>query len=95
VVSGHGAGFVDFALIPHFEAEGHEDATLANAEIWAAQIPAPTYAIDDASAIKVVDGDVQVVSVGWGKGTDATTPVWARFLILRDELSLRVEQTGH
>jgi len=64
VVSGHGAGFVDFALIPHFEAEGHEDATLANAEIWAAQIPAPTYAIDDASAIKVVDGDVQVVSEG-------------------------------
>jgi dipeptidase E len=37
---------------------------LANAERWAARIPAPTYAIDDETAISVVDGAAQVVSEG-------------------------------
>jgi dipeptidase E len=64
LVSGHGAGLVPFAIIPHLDGEGHEDASLANAEIWASHIPAPTYAIDDESAIKVVDASVEVVSEG-------------------------------
>jgi dipeptidase E len=59
---------VDFALIPHLENEDHPDASLANAEKWAArlqaQFPVPTYAIDDQTAIKVVDGAVEVVSEG-------------------------------
>jgi len=64
LVTGQGAGLVDFAVIPHFEHADHPDASLANAELWAARIPAPTYAIDDETAIKVTDGTVEVVSEG-------------------------------
>lgn len=67
LVTGQGAGLVDFGVIPHFEHPHHLDASLANAEKWAARIPAPTYAIDDDSAIKVVDGAVEVVSEGQWK----------------------------
>jgi dipeptidase E len=64
LVTGQGAGLVDFAVIPHLEHPDHPDASLANAERWAARIPAPTYAIDDETAIRVVDGVAQVVSEG-------------------------------
>jgi dipeptidase E len=67
LVTGKGAGLVDFAVIPHLEHAHHPDASLANAERWAARIPAPTYAIDDETAIKVVDGATQVVSEGQWK----------------------------
>jgi dipeptidase E len=67
LVTGQGAGLVDFGVIPHLEHPHHLDASLANAEKWAARIPAPTYAIDDESAIKVVDGTVDVVSEGQWK----------------------------
>ncbi len=67
LVTGQGAGLVDFAVIPHLEHEHHLDASLANAEKWAARIPAPTYAIDDQTAVKVVDGAVEVVSEGQWK----------------------------
>jgi dipeptidase E len=64
LVTGQGAGLVDFAVIPHFEHPDHPDASLANAALWAARIPSPTYAIDDDTAIRVVDGAVDVVSEG-------------------------------
>jgi dipeptidase E len=64
LVTAQGVGLVDFALIPHLEHEHHPDASLANAEKWAAKLPVPTYAIDDDTAIKVVDGAVEVVSEG-------------------------------
>ena len=64
LVTGRGAGLVDFAVIPHLQHPGHPDASLANAERWAARIPARTYAIDDETAISVVDGAAQVVSEG-------------------------------
>jgi len=67
LVTGQGAGLVDFAVIPHLEHPDHPDASFANAERWAARIPAPTYAIDDETAIKVVDGAAQVVSQGHWK----------------------------
>jgi dipeptidase E len=67
LVTGQGAGLVDFAVIPHLEHPDHPDASLANAERWAARIPAPVYAIDDESAIRVVDGAAQVVSEGQWK----------------------------
>ena len=41
--------------------------TLAEAERWAAEIGLPAYAIDDQTAIKVVGGDVEVVSEGQWK----------------------------
>jgi len=64
LVTGQGAGLVDFAVIPHLEHPDHADASFANAELWAARIPSPTYAIDDQTAITVVDGTVEVVSEG-------------------------------
>jgi dipeptidase E len=64
LVTGQGAGLVDFAVIPHLENPDHADASLTNAQKWAAHIPAPTYAIDDQSAVAVADGVVQVVSEG-------------------------------
>jgi dipeptidase E len=71
LVTAQGAGLVDFALIPHLDHEDHPDASLANAEKWAARVQArvhvPTYAIDDQTAIKVVDGAVEVVSEGHWK----------------------------
>ena len=57
-------GLVDFALRVHLDREGFEDSTLAEVEKWAAGIPAPTYAIDDETALKVTDGTVEVVSEG-------------------------------
>jgi len=57
-------GLVDFALRVHLDREGFEDSSLPNVEKWAAGIPAPTYAIDDETALKVTDGTVEVVSEG-------------------------------
>ena len=41
--------------------------TMANAEKWATGIAGPAYAIDDETAIKVVDGTVEVISEGHWK----------------------------
>jgi dipeptidase E len=40
---------------------------MADAERWAAGMAAPSYAIDDQTAIKVVDGAIEVVSEGQWK----------------------------
>jgi dipeptidase E len=66
-VTAQGAGMVDFALIPHLDHEDHPDASLANAEKWAARLPVPVYAIDDETAIKVTGDTVEVVSEGHWK----------------------------
>jgi dipeptidase E len=63
-VTAAGAGLVDFALIPHLDNADHPDASAANAEVWAAKLGVPTYAIDDHTAIKVSGGVVDVVSEG-------------------------------
>ena len=57
-------GVVDFAIFPHLDHEELPWNTMANAEKWAAGMPMTTYAIDDETAIKVVDGVVEVVSEG-------------------------------
>jgi dipeptidase E len=57
-------GFVDFSIFPHLDHEMLPENTMADAERWAAGIAGPAYAIDDATAIKVVDGTVEVVSEG-------------------------------
>ena len=64
LVTASGAGLVDVAVIPHLDNPNHPDASLANAELWASRIPVPTYAIDDDSALVVVDGELDVVSEG-------------------------------
>jgi dipeptidase E len=57
-------GLVDFSLFPHLGHEDMPDTSLANIERWAARLSVPAYAIDDQTAIKVVDGTVEVVSEG-------------------------------
>jgi dipeptidase E len=57
-------GVVDFSIFPHLDNPDLPDNTMAAAERWAAEIAGPAYAIDDATAIRVVDGVVDVVSEG-------------------------------
>jgi dipeptidase E len=60
-------GIVDFSICPHLAQDGMPGNSMAEAERWAADIPGPAYAIDDETAIKVVDGTVEVVSEGHWK----------------------------
>ncbi|WP_062239052.1 Type 1 glutamine amidotransferase-like domain-containing protein [Fictibacillus sp. FJAT-27399] len=62
-----GLNLVDFAMFPHLEHEMLPYNTMANAEKWAAGIQGPAYAMDDQTAIKVIDGAVEVVSEGQWK----------------------------
>lgn len=55
-------GLVDFSIFPHLDV--FPTNTLAAAERWAAEIGNPAYAVDDQTAIQVVDGAVRVVSEG-------------------------------
>ena len=59
-------GFHDFALCVHLDHPDamFEDSSSANVKKWASTIPVPTYAIDDQSALSVVDGRVEVITEG-------------------------------
>ncbi len=57
-------GVVDFSIFPHVDHVDLPENTMAAAEKWASEIDGPAYAIDDQTAIKVVDGTVDVVSEG-------------------------------
>lgn len=59
-----GLGVVGFSIFPHLDYPGFTQNTMAHAEQWAASIGGPAYAIDDQTALQVVDGQVQVVSEG-------------------------------
>jgi dipeptidase E len=60
-------GLVDFSMFPHLDHEMLPYNTMANAERWAAGMQGPAYAMDDQTAIKVIDGAVEVVSEGHWK----------------------------
>ena len=60
-------GVVDFSIFPHVGNPDLPENTMAAAEAWAAGISGPAYAIDDQTAIKVVDGAVEVISEGHWK----------------------------
>jgi dipeptidase E len=57
-------GVVDFSIFPHLDHPDLPENSMAGAERWAAGIGVPAYAIDDQTAIKVVDGAIEVVSEG-------------------------------
>lgn len=57
-------GLVDFSICPHLAQDGRPGNSMAEAEQWAAGIGGPAYAMDDETAIQVVDGTVEVVSEG-------------------------------
>lgn len=57
-------GVVGFSIFPHLDYPDFPENTMAHAEKWAAGLGGPAYAIDDQTAIKVVDESVEVVSEG-------------------------------
>ena len=67
-------GVVPFSIFPHLGNPDLPENTMAAAEKWAADLGAPAYAIDDETAIKVVDGAVEVVSEGLWKLFTPTEP---------------------
>ena len=64
LVTANGMGLTEFAVIPHFMNKNHFGSTLANAEKWASRISVPVYAIDEDTAIKVTDSNIEVISEG-------------------------------
>jgi dipeptidase E len=60
-------GVVNFALHPHLNYPGFPDNTLANLEKLANTIPVPSYLIDDSTAIKVINNNIEVISEGQWK----------------------------
>jgi dipeptidase E len=66
-------GVVDFSIFPHLENPDLPENTMVAAERWAAELGNPAYAIDDETAIKVVDGVIEVVSEGSWKLLSATS----------------------
>jgi len=60
-------GVVDFSIFPHLDNRDLPENTMAAAQRWSAGLSGPAYAIDDETAIKVVDGAVEVVSEGHWK----------------------------
>lgn len=62
-----GLGFVDFLIVPHMNSRHFPRATELIDEL-AKDVEAPLYAIDDQTAVKVIDGNVEIVSEGtWKK----------------------------
>jgi dipeptidase E len=57
-------GVVDFAMFPHLDHEDMPGNSMAEAEKWAAGLSIPAYAMDDETAIKVVNGNAEVISEG-------------------------------
>ena len=57
-------GLVDFSICPHLAADGMPGNSMSEAEQWAASIPNAAYAMDDQTAITVVDMEVHFVSEG-------------------------------
>lgn len=60
-------GVVDFHIGPHLAPDGMPGNSMAELEAWAKSINGPAYAIDDETAITVVDGKLDVVSEGQWK----------------------------
>jgi dipeptidase E len=52
------------AIYPHLDHPDLPSNTMANAEKWSATLDCASYAIDDDTAIRVVDGRIDVISEG-------------------------------
>jgi dipeptidase E len=60
-------GVVDFSIFPHIDHPDLPENTMAAADQWATGLGNPAYAIDDATALKVVDGAVEIITEGHWK----------------------------
>lgn len=59
-----GLGMVNFQIIPHLNSQYFPKINKDNLQQSAPKVSEPIYAVDDQSAIKVVDGKIEVVSEG-------------------------------
>lgn len=59
-----GLGIVDFAIFPHLGYPGLPTHSLDHARAWIKTLDTPGYAIDDQTAIKVIDDKIEVISEG-------------------------------
>ncbi len=64
VASDEGLGLVDFCIRPHYTSPKFAIGTDEKLTELAEQIKTPIYAIDNHSAIKVVDGNLEIISEG-------------------------------
>jgi dipeptidase E len=60
-------GLVEFSMFPHLDHPALPKNSMADAERWAAGMTVPAYALDDETAIRVIDGAVDVISEGHWK----------------------------
>lgn len=67
-------GLVNFAFRPHLNADYFPTANMEMMERAAAKLDYPLYAVDDETAIKVIDGDIEVVSEGEWRLFDKPSP---------------------
>jgi dipeptidase E len=68
-------GVVDFSIFPHARESGPADEHHGRCRTVGRRLAGPAYAIDDETAIKVVDGTVEVVSEGqWKLFTPQSRP---------------------
>lgn len=65
---------VDFAIHPHLDNKQFPENSMHNYEKLAATLSMPSYLIDDQTAIKVIDDNVEVVSEGNWKLLDPAKP---------------------
>jgi len=59
-----GLGFVNFHIRPHYNSPDFPKLRKKVLEDLAKELSEPVYAIDDQTAIKVVDGDIEIISEG-------------------------------
>ncbi len=59
-----GLNYVDFYTLPHFNSPYFPNLTEENIKKLAERIPKKIYVLDDQSALKVVDGKVEVITEG-------------------------------
>lgn len=59
-----GLGFVNFHIRPHFNSPHFPNVNEDTLRELAKDIAEPIYALDDETALKVVDGDVEIISEG-------------------------------
>jgi dipeptidase E len=63
-----GMGFVGILIRPHLNSPHFPDVNLENLEKMSKELSETFYAIDDDTAIKVVDGKIDIISEGvWKK----------------------------
>ena len=56
--------FVDIAIHPHLNHECFPENSLGNLKKLASTLVQPSYLIDDQTAVKIIDGNIEIVSDG-------------------------------